>query len=372
MRALLLSCGTGGGHNAAALAVQEELLRRGHQVTMLNPYTLCGSRVADRVDRAYISMAQRAPGVFGAVYTLGELYRHLPWRSPVYYANGKAASAMDAYLRANPADVIILTHIFPGHILTYMREHGMYVPKTILVATDYTCIPFLEECDCDHYVIPSAELTEEFIKHGVKAERILPLGIPVQSACRNRMSQKEARQELDLSMDKRYILLAGGSIGAGKMEKAIDIFYRLTKGTNWNLIVICGNNEQLLRKLRKKNYAQLRLMGKTSQMPLYLHACDAFFSKPGGLSITEAAVVGIPLVLLPPIPGCESRNYRFFELGGMCIPAEVSDNGLQDVLSLLNSGSVCEEMLLCQKKIPKDAAAAIADLACEAADEKRR
>ena len=42
MDALILSCSTGGGHNAAGFAVKEELERRGHQVTMLDPYTLAG------------------------------------------------------------------------------------------------------------------------------------------------------------------------------------------------------------------------------------------------------------------------------------------------------------------------------------------
>ena len=40
MEALILSCSTGGGHNAAARAVKEELLRRGHNAVMLDPYTL--------------------------------------------------------------------------------------------------------------------------------------------------------------------------------------------------------------------------------------------------------------------------------------------------------------------------------------------
>ena len=39
MEALILSCGTGGGHNAAGYAVKEELERRGHNVKMLDPYT---------------------------------------------------------------------------------------------------------------------------------------------------------------------------------------------------------------------------------------------------------------------------------------------------------------------------------------------
>lgn len=45
MEALILSCGTGGGHNAAGYAVKEELERRGHNVKMLDPYTLKGNHI---------------------------------------------------------------------------------------------------------------------------------------------------------------------------------------------------------------------------------------------------------------------------------------------------------------------------------------
>lgn len=37
MDALILSCGTGGGHNSAAKALMEEMQHRGHRATLLNP-----------------------------------------------------------------------------------------------------------------------------------------------------------------------------------------------------------------------------------------------------------------------------------------------------------------------------------------------
>ena len=44
MRVLILSCGTGGGHNAAASAMKEALEARGHSADVLNPYTLKASQ----------------------------------------------------------------------------------------------------------------------------------------------------------------------------------------------------------------------------------------------------------------------------------------------------------------------------------------
>ena len=130
MNILILSCGTGGGHNSAAHAVEEELLARGHSVTFLNPYDLCGGKVSGRVDGAYISIAQNAPRAFGAIYRLGNAYRRLPFRSPVYFANAHPAEEMAAYLAEHPTDVVMTTHIFPAEILTYLRSHGKPVPKT--------------------------------------------------------------------------------------------------------------------------------------------------------------------------------------------------------------------------------------------------
>ena len=65
MKALILSCGTGGGHNAAGRAIKEELERRGDPVLMLNPYDLAGKHTAKRIDETYIKTVQAAPRLFG-------------------------------------------------------------------------------------------------------------------------------------------------------------------------------------------------------------------------------------------------------------------------------------------------------------------
>ena len=70
VEALILSCGTGGGHNAAARAVKEELLRRGHNAVMLDPYTLKPTWKAAHVGSFYVFTAKYFPYAFGAV---------LPW-----------------------------------------------------------------------------------------------------------------------------------------------------------------------------------------------------------------------------------------------------------------------------------------------------
>ena len=158
MDALILSCGTGGGHDAAGSAVAEELINRGHHAVMLNPYTLQSEQLAEKINHIYISTARKAPLMFGAVYRAGQLYRQMPFRSPVYFLNRLMTSIMEEYLTQNHFDIIITPHLFPAEIITAMKHKGLCPPKTIFIATDYTCIPFTEETECDAYVIPAAEL----------------------------------------------------------------------------------------------------------------------------------------------------------------------------------------------------------------------
>lgn len=66
MEALILSCGTGGGHNAAAAAIANELRSRGHQVEILDPYALVGDRLAITISNAYIRLVQKLPALSAA------------------------------------------------------------------------------------------------------------------------------------------------------------------------------------------------------------------------------------------------------------------------------------------------------------------
>lgn len=355
MEALILSCSTGGGHNAAGFAIKERLIQQGHHATMMDPYELVSSRLAKFIGNVYIKIAQKTPRLFGFIYLLGEEYRKLPFSSPVYFANRKLARLLDQYLKAHPADVIIMPHLFPAEIITYMKYKGMKVPKTVFIATDYTCIPFTEETNCDYYVIPSKELRQEFVKRGIPAEKLQPFGIPARCAFSAPVSRADARKELGLSPDKFYLLVSGGSIGAGNLKKVIHILCSyLQKQGKMECIVICGNNARLYQKLRGTalKYPQLRVIASTSQMDLYLKACNIYLTKPGGLSSTEAAIAEIPCIHITPIPGCETQNRSYFAKRHMSIPLNDAKIELIPIIRQImeNKDNICGKIKLAQQK----------------------
>ena len=95
-----------------------------------------------------------------------------------------------------------------------------------------------------------------------------------------------------------------------------------------------------------------------------MKASDIYFTKPGGLSITEAAVSNIPIVLLPPIPGCENLNRDFFCQNGMAVRLTMKMPRLKEILSLLEKPEVIHQMQSAQTKcINANAAGDIAELA---------
>lgn len=364
MDALILSCGTGGGHNSVGRALREELEARGHRARMLNPYTLRSKRLARGIDRTYIGLAQRAPRVFGAVYQAGQLYRQLPVRSPVYLANKAMTAVMEEYLEREPADIVLMPHLFPAEIFTSMARRGMAVPKTLFVATDYACIPFTEETRCDGYVIPAAALAEDFIGRGLAASALYPLGIPVERKYRRAETRQEARRRLGLESDKPYVLVAGGSMGGGSIERAVRALEaELGRRGGVGLIVACGDNQGLYDHLAADMGADVLLLRYTQDLAGYMRAADVFITKPGGLSSTEAAVCGVPIVHTCAIPGCETKNAAYFQRAGMSRVCDVRAVG-ETALALLDDEEARRAIMEAQRRhIDPAAAEKICDLA---------
>lgn len=354
MEALILSCGTGGGHNAAGKAIEEELILRGHKAVMINPYNLAGDKLPKRVDGAYIKLATDAPNAFGLMYSLGQAVRRLPGSSPIYWANGLMAQRMEEYLSAHNYDVVIMPHLFPAEILTFLKRRGKRVPKMVFIATDYSCIPFTEETDCDYFVIPSSLLKEDFIRRGIPEDKLLPLGIPVSRSFTEDLTKAQAKTMLSLEADRNYILLSGGSIGAGGMQETVQsIKDEIIKDPSYALIVICGSNSRLYEQLSEKyaHDSQIIPIKRTSRMAWYLKACSVFITKPGGLSSTEAAVSGVPLIHVSPIPGCESINLKFFTQNNMSLDGGRQNEQLIKALSEIKNEQLINKMINSQKQI---------------------
>lgn len=77
MKILILSCNTGGGHNAAAFALKESLEFHHHEAEVLDLMRLGRKHTSALVGGAYVKLVSVFPAGFGAAYQLGELVRRV-------------------------------------------------------------------------------------------------------------------------------------------------------------------------------------------------------------------------------------------------------------------------------------------------------
>ena len=346
MKLLILSCGTGEGHNSAARAVREAAEAAGDRCETADPVGV-GSRRASRVvDSLYNETIRRAPELFGLVYRAGAAVEKVPGPSPVYVANAAGAEALGRRIAGGGYDAVISTHLYGLEMLTVLRRRGELAVPSWGVLTDYTGIPFFCETDVDGYFIPHADLADELVKKGIPRNRMFDTGIPVGRRFRSPESRAEARSALGLGPDERVYLVMTGGVGCGR---AAEIARRIAAGEDENcrIFVLAGRNARLARRVRDLCGGDRRVaaVGFTDQVCRFMRAADVMLSKPGGLSSTEAAAVGVPLVHLLSVPGCETANGAFFQKRGLSLLARDREDAAKKALALAHDRARGREMV---------------------------
>lgn len=350
MKALILSCNTGQGHNAAGRAVKEELTRRGIECKMLDALRFARPKTSKHATKVYVKTTTRFPEAFGAAYKVAGSISSAKRKSPVYFANTLYSKKLYSYIRREGYDCIVMPHLFPAEAITYIKKHYPLDAACFFVATDYTCIPFTEETGMDIYFIPSDELISEYKERGICGEKLVPAGIPVSKRFWEKKGRLETRRGLGIGAEGPLVLIMTGSMGYGNISAMVEV---IEKGIpeDGRILVLGGNNGKLKEKLRKefRGNRKVLVLDYTPQADLYMDACDVLVTKPGGLTSTEAAAKGIPMVHSAPIPGCETKNAAFFSGHGMSVMgADEKETGRQ-VLELLKNDEARRRMEEAQK-----------------------
>ena len=363
MRVLILSCNTGEGHNAAGQALMERLEAEGETAVMLDYMKLSSDRTSRWVGSAYVNLAKYTPKLFGFIYRAGMMISNKKYKSPVYYANALMAKTLKKYLDKNQFDVIVMPHLFPAETITYMKRKNWISQKTVALTTDYTCIPFWEDTECDAYILPHEDLIKEYVKRGISKEKLYPLGIPVKESFQTITDCKRIKEKLHITNQPIYLIISG-SMGFGKIQEFTYELYEKCLNDE-HIIVICGNNQKLHYNMKKKfqKTKQVHIIGYTKHVAELMQIANVVYTKPGGLSSTETIIKNKPMIHLSPIPGCETRNAQFFLERGMSKSASTLQSQIQEGRKLLLDKKEYEKMLSCQKKHAKpDASKSICHL----------
>ncbi|MDO5111673.1 MAG: glycosyltransferase [Clostridia bacterium] len=312
MKLLILTCNTGQGHNSCADAVKEEMERRGESCDVVDALGLISVKASEFISVWHARIYRYAPKAFGTGYAYAENHPAIFDEGTTlntFFSTG--AARLQALLETERYDAILSVHVFSAMMVAQLHRDGKGKLPTGFLSTDYTCHPSAEEGDAELVFIPHEDLTEEFVSRGIERSRIVVSGIPVHSGFAPCADKWTAKACMELPTEGRNLLLMCGSMGSGPIR---ELVYRLSEqlAPGDSLCAVCGSNQRLYEEINKNKPENVRLYGYTNEVPQLMDAADVFLTKPGGISITEAAAKRLPMVLDCTVEGCEARNLDFF------------------------------------------------------------
>jgi len=110
------------------------------------------------------------------------------------------------------------------------------------------------------------------------------------------LNREAERVRLGLDPDLLTGIVMFGSYGSSQMAA---IARRIEDaGTETQLIFICGHNDKLRERIESMRLSYpFHCVGFTQEIPYYMKLADFFVGKPGPGSISEALVMGLPLIV---------------------------------------------------------------------------
>lgn len=324
MKVLILSGSTGQGHNAVAQAIGQELTSRGIHWECRDGLRFISGRTAQFFSWGHSYMYRHLPFLFRRGYSWAEQHPELlEEESPGRKYLSRGARELRLYLEQGQFDAIVCTHIFSALILTEALRQQPLSATTCFVATDYTCSPGVESCGLDLCFLPHPDLREEFRRRGIPDHKLIDSMIPLRSDFRPTADKTAAKAALGIPTTHRHLLLSSGSMGCGPIKELTRLLVR-GLGPDTELTIVCGTNGHLQKQLAEKygHTENIHILGYAEDMSLLMDSADLYLAKPGGISTTEAAAKGLPMVFVDAVAGCERYNLRFFLDRGAAVTAK--------------------------------------------------
>jgi processive 1,2-diacylglycerol beta-glucosyltransferase len=261
--------------------------------------------------------------------------------------------------------VIVAAEVAACELAVIAGRAGLTCARVVGVITDHEAEPVWVKPEVSAYAVADEGVREQLCSWGADPEKIFVCGIPTEPDFGARHDEKATRARHDITDDAPVVLLMGGGMGPTRMD---EVAARLCEsGAPMQIVAVSGHDSRARRRLARLRAAppvSLRVLGWTEAVAALMQTADVLVTKPGGLTLAEAALCGPPVVMFDAIPGPERRNAARLAAAG----AGVMTNGPQEtaaaVLSLLRDEHMRRRMSACASRLARpEAAAAIARLA---------
>lgn len=361
MKIFIFYVPAGAGHKSAALAIKDAFDKAGtgYDVRVIDSLTYSNRLFRFAYVRGYDFMVSKAPFLWTFSFYLTDFKPIRPLvrsiRRLMNFINGYR---FYAFIKKEKPDCIVSTHFFATEIVSNLKMSKLYDGKLITCVTDYGIHDFWVSAQVDIYAVASEYSKNELISKGIRADKIRVLGIPVQEKFTKKLERREAVEKLGLKEMSFTVLIIGGGLGVGPIPQLVETIAGTPEP--FQLIVVCGNNESLFKRIEeiaKDSKIPIKTYGFADNVNELMDASDIMISKPGGLSISEAMVKGVPMIVSSFIPGQEEGNLRFLEKNGVGIGAKGVDETLEKLEGLYRSKDTLEVMRTKAKQLGKPSSA---------------
>lgn len=318
MRTLILSGDTGEGHNSCAKAIEEYYISQGEICKIEEGLQFISPSFSRVISGSHTFIYKYLPWLFRWGYNNTERHPNIFRENAlVYRMLAVGTERLYQYINENEYDRVICTHVFAALILSNVIKKYKVNLVTGLVLTDYTCYPGVKDCCLNYYFIPGKLLRNEFERADIAPEKIISSGIPVRRMFYEARDRKITDVCSSKSANTKKLLLMCGSMGCGPITVLLEKLIAV-RNENWDITVVCGKNERLRRKLEKKynRDKHIHIRGYVQNMAWLMGQADLYITKPGGISVTEAAVEALPMLLFNTVAGCEEYNRTYFVANG--------------------------------------------------------
>ena len=262
---------------------------------------------------SYIQMVNRAPELWGYLYQQSERKPYDRKGLIRFFDKLNYKRYLQTLCELRP-DAIICTHFLPYiSVSSELRKNNIMAP-VFTATTDFDVHQLWIDAIVERYFVFHKESAWQLQSKRVPPEKIKVVGIPIMPEFRIKENSKAVRKRLGVNANQFTLLVLSGGFGIGRVKEIVEHIASTLSAfpkRKFNLLIVCGKNNSVRKDLQAMcfpNNVDSHIFGFVTNVHELMDSSDILISKAGGLTSSEAMAKSLPMIIIDPIPGQESRN----------------------------------------------------------------